>query len=62
MACLCLLLAVECGVNRGGLSRAAIHYVDFERLNNQFWLLDAYEGLVRRSIHVIHPGSLVVTL
>ena len=41
---------VECGVNRGGLSRAVIHYVDFERLNKQFWLLDTYEGLVDRLI------------
>jgi hypothetical protein len=37
---------VECGVNRGGLSRAVIHYVDFEKLNKRFWLLDTYEGLV----------------
>jgi O-methyltransferase len=41
---------VECGVNRGGLSRAVIHYVNFERLNKQFWLLDTYEGLVDRLI------------
>jgi O-methyltransferase len=37
---------VECGVNRGGLSRTVIHYVDFDQLNKQFWLLDTYEGLV----------------
>jgi hypothetical protein len=37
---------VECGVNRGGLSRAVIHYADFEKLNKRFWLLDTYEGLV----------------
>lgn len=36
---------VECGVNRGALPRAVIHYVDFERLNKKFWLLDTYEGL-----------------
>jgi O-methyltransferase len=41
---------VECGVNRGGLSRAVIHYVDFEKLNKRFWLLDTYEGLVDRLI------------
>jgi hypothetical protein len=23
-----------------------IHYVDFDQLNKQFWLLDTYEGLV----------------
>lgn len=36
---------VECGVNRGGLSRAAMHYIDFESLDKRFWLLDTYEGL-----------------
>jgi O-methyltransferase len=36
---------VECGVNRGGLSRAVMHYIDFESLGKQFWLLDTYEGL-----------------
>jgi O-methyltransferase len=37
---------VECGVNRGGLSRAVMHYTDFPELNKRFWLLDTYEGLV----------------
>ena len=36
---------VECGVNRGGLSRTVCHYVDFGALNKRFWLLDTYEGL-----------------
>ena len=37
---------VECGVNRGGLSRAVMHYVDFDHLDKTFWLLDTYDGLV----------------
>lgn len=37
---------VECGVNRGGLSRAVMQYVDFAKLDKKFWLLDTYEGLV----------------
>ncbi len=41
---------VECGVNRGGLSRAVIHYVDFDRLNKRFSLLETYAGLVDRLI------------
>jgi hypothetical protein len=41
---------VECGVNRGGLSRTVSHYVDFAALNKRFWLLDTYEGL---------PGHLI---
>jgi O-methyltransferase len=35
---------VECGVNRGWLSRSVIHYVDFARLNKKFYLLDTFEG------------------
>jgi hypothetical protein len=41
---------VECGVNRGGLSRAVMHYIDFDQLDKRFWLLDTYEGL---------PGHLI---
>lgn len=36
---------VECGVNRGGMSRAICHYVGFEKLDKRFWLLDTYHGL-----------------
>lgn len=36
---------VECGVNRGGLARTVAKYVDLDRLNKRFWLLDTYEGL-----------------
>lgn len=36
---------VECGVNRGGMSRAICHYVGFEKLPKRFWLLDTYHGL-----------------
>jgi O-methyltransferase len=41
---------VECGVYRGGLSRAIIEYVDFARTGKQFYLLDTYEGLVEKYI------------
>ena len=37
---------VECGVNTGAYSRAVIEYVDFQKLNKTFFLLDTYEGLV----------------
>lgn len=36
---------VECGVNRGWLSRSVIHYVDFGRLSKTFYLLDTFEGI-----------------
>ena len=37
---------VECGVNRGGMSRAVMHYIGFEHLNKSFYLLDTFCGLV----------------
>jgi len=36
---------VECGVNRGGYSRAVMHYVGFPRLDKAFYLLDTFRGL-----------------
>jgi len=41
---------VECGVNRGGLSRAIIDYINFKDLNKHFYLLDTYNGLVDKYI------------
>ncbi len=37
---------VECGVNKGGLARTIIHYVDFQKLKKKFYLLDTFNGLV----------------
>ena len=37
---------VECGVYRGGLSRALVEYIDFASLSERtFWLLDSFEGI-----------------
>lgn len=36
---------VECGVYKGGYSRAVIHYIDFGKLNKKFYLLDTFCGL-----------------
>lgn len=36
---------VECGVNRGGYSRATMYFVDFPRLDKTFYLLDTFHGL-----------------
>ena len=36
---------VECGVNKGGYSRGIIHYIDFEKTNKKFYLLDTFCGL-----------------
>ena len=41
---------VECGVNTGAYTRAVIDYVDFDKLNKKFYLLDTYEGLVASQI------------
>ena len=36
---------VECGVNKGGISRAVMDYTNFNKLNKTFYLLDTFEGL-----------------
>ncbi len=41
---------VECGVNRGGLARAVMHYLDFARLDKTFYLLDTFCGVPEESI------------
>ena len=41
---------MECGVNRGGLSRTVIEYVGFSKLKKRFYLVDTYQGLVRSQI------------
>lgn len=41
---------VECGVNKGGLARTVIHYVDFNSLGKKFYLLDTFEGLSEKYI------------
>jgi hypothetical protein len=41
---------VECGVNKGGISRAVMHYVGFEALTKKFYLLDTFHGLEKRLV------------
>jgi hypothetical protein len=41
---------VECGVNKGGLARTVINYVDFPKLNKKFYLLDTFQGLSEKYI------------
>jgi len=42
---------VECGVNRGGLSRTVMEYIGFASMKDRkFYLLDTYEGLADRYI------------
>lgn len=41
---------VECGVNRGGLSRAIASYIDFSKTDKTFWLLDTFQGLSDRYV------------
>jgi hypothetical protein len=41
---------VECGVNRGGYSRTVMQFVDFQKLNKTFFLLDTFHGLEERYI------------
>lgn len=39
---------VECGVWRGFLSTAIMHYLDWQAMDKRFWLFDTYEGLDER--------------
>jgi hypothetical protein len=39
---------VDCGVNTGIFSRAIINYIDFNKLNKTYYLLDTFEGLDER--------------
>ncbi len=41
---------VECGVNKGGLSRTIINYVNFNSLKKKFYLMDTFNGLDDRYI------------
>jgi hypothetical protein len=36
---------IECGVNRGVMSSAIMHYLDWNRHNRRFYLLDTFAGL-----------------
>lgn len=36
---------VECGVNRGFLSRAIVQYIGWNQLNKKFYLIDTFEGM-----------------
>jgi hypothetical protein len=36
---------VECGVNRGFMSSAIMHYLEWNRLDRRFFLLDTFRGL-----------------
>ncbi len=42
---------VECGVNKGGMARAAIHYTGFTNQSiKKFYLLDTYQGTPSHSL------------
>ena len=46
---------VECGVNQGGYSRLAMHYIDFHRMDHRkFYLLDTFCGTPP---HSYSPGE-----
>jgi hypothetical protein len=41
---------VECGVDRGGLATAILHYLDFGRCAKTMYLLDTFQGLVHEQM------------
>ena len=48
---------VECGVNRGGLARTIIDYVQFQDVNKQFYLIDNFTGLVPEYLNEAERGK-----
>lgn len=36
---------VECGVDRGALSKTIVHYLEFQKVNKLFYLLDTFNGI-----------------
>lgn len=48
---------VECGVNRGGLSRTIINYTNFENLNKKFILMDTFNGLDEKFVSDIEKDN-----
>jgi len=46
---------VECGVNRGGMARAVMEYVNFSTLDKKFYLLDTYSGIPDEMKHSSAP-------
>jgi O-methyltransferase len=54
---------VECGVNRGGMARTILEFVDLPSSGKKFYLLDTFEGLLREHIsseesrNGIEPGG-----
>lgn len=47
---------VECGVNKGGLSRMIINYVNFDQLDKTFYLMDTFNGLDPRVLNTREKG------
>jgi O-methyltransferase len=45
---------VECGVNKGGLSRMVMEYLDWKKTGRTFYLLDTFRGLSEK---YISPGE-----
>lgn len=41
---------VECGVYRGGMARAIVEYLKFEKLDRRYFLFDTFRGLVNEQL------------
>lgn len=47
---------VECGVNRGGMARAQIELLDFNRLDKSYWLVDTFRGFPEAQKPLVSEG------
>lgn len=41
---------VECGVNKGGYSRAIVHFIDFNKTGKTFYLADTFTGIPEKLV------------
>lgn len=48
---------VECGVNKGFLSSAVMHYLDWNTLEKSFYLLDTFDGVDERLLNAKEIAS-----
>lgn len=48
---------IECGTNKGFIAKIIIDYVEFDKKNKDFYLLDTYEGLDERYLSPIELAN-----
>ncbi len=50
---------VECGVNRGGMARAQMELLDFNKMEKSYWLVDTFRGFPDEQKPLVSEGMAV---